>query len=132
MRLLAVLIALLLPLPAMAAIACPDRLPDEGAPPPFERLGLGAGRGMRSALVEAWLVYGAPGEETKPAPAISAPDRSTGRAPRFTNSWDLDTRDPMLLVCIYGQGVWLRAPVPAGTRRCTQTGDGRSQAMRCE
>jgi|GEM_PF-7061528 len=132
MRWLSVLLALLLPAPALAAIACPDRLPDEGAPAPFERQGLGGGRGMRSPLGEAWLVYGQPGEETKPAPAISAPDRSTGRPPRFTNGWEIDTRDPMLLVCIYGGGVWLRAPLPTGTRRCTQTGDGQRMTMRCE
>jgi hypothetical protein len=123
---------LLLPgAPAFASISCPERLPDQ-APPPFERQGLGAGRGFRSPLTEAWLLYGAPGEETKPAPAISAPDGSRGRPPRFTNTWDLSTREPMLLVCIYRDGVWLRAPVPEGTRRCTQAGEAQRMTMRCE
>ncbi len=132
MRALALTVMLALPAaPALAALACPEHLPDQ-APAPFERQGLGAGRGTRSPLTEAWLVYGGPGEETKPAPAISAPDSSRGRPPRFTNSWDLAARDPMLLVCIYRDGVWLRAPVPEGTKRCVQESDGRRMTMRCE
>jgi len=132
MRALALTVMLVLPgAPALAALSCPERLP-EAAPAPFERQGLGAGRGNRSPLTEAWVVQGEAGEETKPAPAISAPDSSSGRPPRFTNSWDLSSRDPMLLVCIYRDGVWLRAPLPEGTRRCVQSGEAARMTMRCE
>lgn len=132
MRALLLAALLGLPIPALAAVTCPDRLPEDGAPAPFERLGLGGGRGLRSPLQEAWLVYGGPGDEMRAAPATSAPDESRGTASRFTNSWALEPRERMLLVCIYGAGIWLRTPLPDGTRRCVQTGDAGRMTMRCE
>jgi hypothetical protein len=132
MRALVLTLAMLLPgTAALAAIACPARLGRE-PPPPFERLGLGGGRGTGSALAEAWLVYGVAGDEMKPAPATSAPDTSHGSRPNFRNTWELSARDPMLLVCVYGAGQWLRAAVPPEVRSCVQANDRAGMTMRCE
>jgi hypothetical protein len=132
MRRVTLALLLLLPAaPSLGATACPDRLP-EIAPAPFERQGLGAGRGARSALRETWLIDGAPGEETAGAPTILAPDTTRGRPPRVVNAWTVAPGDQRLLVCIYDGGVWLRAALPAGTRRCEQVVEPPRMTMRCE
>jgi hypothetical protein len=127
------LLAILLALPgaAAAAIACPDRLP-EIAPSGFERGGLGAGRGANSPLREVWVIDGLPGDEAAGAPTILPPDATSGRPPRAVNGWTLPIGEKRLLVCIYGDGVWLRMALPDGLRRCTQTTGGRGMTMRCE
>ncbi|WP_270933805.1 hypothetical protein, partial [Falsiroseomonas oryzae] len=68
----AVLLAILLGLPAapaLAVLACPERL-EEIPPAPFERQGLGAGRGAGTPLREVWLIDGVPGDEAAGAPAL--------------------------------------------------------------
>lgn len=117
--------------PALAAVECPARLP-EIAPAFFERGGLGAGRGANSPLREVWLIDGTPGDETAGAPTILQPDEMRGRPPRAINAWTIPPGEPRLLVCIYGDGVWLRMALPAGTGRCVQSADPRGMGLRCE
>jgi hypothetical protein len=117
--------------PALGAVACPDRLP-EIPPAPFERGGLGAGRGGNSALAEVWVIDGPPGDETAGAPTILAPDDQRGRVPRIVSTWQIPAGEQRLLVCIYRDGVWLRAALPPGTRSCVQVAEPHRMAMRCE
>jgi hypothetical protein len=131
MRLLLLALLLALPGTALAAVACPERLP-EIAPAGFERGGLGAGRGANTPLREVWLIDGLPGEETAGAPTILAPEERRGRPPRVLNGWSLPANEPRLLVCIYGEGVWLRLALPPGLRRCTQAAGPEPMSMRCE
>lgn len=131
MRAALALVLLMLPGPALAAVACPDRLP-EIAPAGFERGGLGAGRGANSALREVWLIDGPPGDEAAGAPTILAPDERSGRPPRIVNSWRLPPGEIRLLVCIYADGVWLRMALPQGLTRCVQTVGAPPMTMRCD
>jgi hypothetical protein len=131
MRALLLAILCLAAPPAMAAVACPDRLP-EIAPGSFERGGLGAGRGGNTPLREVWVIDGVPGDETAGAPTILHPDETRGRPPRAVNAWRIPADEPRLLVCIYGEGTWLRQAIPAGTRRCTQSVEPPRMTMRCE
>jgi hypothetical protein len=117
--------------PALAALSCPDRLA-EIPPAPFERGGLGAGRGANSPLQEVWMVDGVPGDEAAGAPAILHPDEMRGRPPRAINTCHIPADEPRLLVCIYGQGTWLRAALPHGLKRCVQTAEPHRMGRRCD
>jgi hypothetical protein len=117
----AIIAVLLAPGPALA-LACPATLTTRH--PGFERLG--PPPDGKAALSSGALIDGPPGEETRPAPATLAPDRSEGRGPAaFRNEWV--ARPGLLMVCRYvGTSTYLRATLPEGTSRCTMTrGSGR-------
>lgn len=128
-RILLTALILTSPTKAFASLECPMRL-EEITPHPFERHGLGAGRGANSPLEEVWVIDGLPGHEAAGAPTILAPDDQRGRAPRVMNTWRLNFEE-RLLVCIYGGGAYLRATIPPAAKQCVQMIEPGGMRMRC-